>query len=212
MVSLLRRSGLDHTSHQDPHDKKRGTGPSFLAPSESPRTRKPSSITMEGERQFLTELLQSVQARLAALDGLGDGGGGGGGGMGTAAVEAPKSIRAYDAYLRCVCVQRVVALLFKGPSISIIIYAFRPTDREALEPFVAGANALGDQAAELGAIVQEAWAAQRDFLLMATMVRWPQMYAPSASIYDGGLTTHLDHIQTNTAGYRCRSPARRRRW
>ena len=46
-----------------------------------------------------------------------------------------------------------------------------PHRREALDPFVAAANALGGQAAELGAIVQEAWAAQRDFLLMAAAVR-----------------------------------------
>ncbi len=46
-----------------------------------------------------------------------------------------------------------------------------PTNSESLAPFLAAAKALGPEAAALGAIVEEAWAAQRDFLVMAAAVR-----------------------------------------
>lgn len=56
---------------------------------------------MEDERQYLTFLLESVQARLAALGGLGSTTGSESAGAGVGE-EAPKAVRAYDDYLRCV--------------------------------------------------------------------------------------------------------------
>lgn len=65
--------------------------------------------------------------------------------------------------------------------------------REALDPFVAAANALGGQAAELGAIVHEAWAAQRDFLLMAAAVR-PVFVVATASAWAGQAPNLVGHV------------------
>lgn len=83
-------------------------------------------------------------------------------------------------------------------------HALQSTDREALEPFVVAANALGPQAADLGAIVQEAWAAQRDFLLMATMVRrrGPNVCTDGLDLRWRSDSTSGLYINTNTAGHR----------
>ena len=100
---------------------------------------------MADEHAFLTSLLETVTARLSALDG-------GSSSTTTTTTSSSssstttdsKAIRAYDAYLQ-----------------------------QALDPFVASAQALGGQAVDLAALVQEAWGAQRDFLVMATAVKQP---------------------------------------
>lgn len=52
----------------------------------------------------------------------------------------------------------------------ITITITRTQNRKALDPFLAAANALGEKGAELGRVVEEAWRAQRDFVLMAAAV------------------------------------------
>lgn len=145
---------------------------------------------MEDERQFLTNLLESVQARLAALGGPSSSSGGASASSSSAAAaaEVPKSVRAYDAYLRCVLLS---FCLFVRVWMCVCMEAgsqprplnhpthhpnahhfhnFHNFHSENLDPFLAAADALGGQAAELGAVVAEAWRAQRDFLLMAAAV------------------------------------------
>lgn len=46
--------------------------------------------------------------------------------------------------------------------------------RENVDPFIAACGELGDVTANLGAILKEAFDAQRSFLLMATQV-WPSL-------------------------------------
>ncbi len=82
-----------------------------------------------------------------------------------------KSLRAYDAYLR-----------------------------SALDPFVAAAKDLGGPAAELGSVVQEAWTAQRELLVMAGAVKAPgkdDKLVPKLAPVQGAIGKAKQLIQRN---------------
>lgn len=68
----------------------------------------------------------------------------GGGDESSLGEELPKSIKAFDAYVR-----------------------------ESVDPFMAAANALGDDAAVFGSLTGKAWDAMRSFLLMASFCKEP---------------------------------------